>query len=103
MGAFFHAVGVFFQHLAEVKWTALPENAPAPIEGGTGEEDGFAFLADTASVAMPHGVALELHGSSTDGELRGWTFADEGARLFTATTPPPPGREGRRPLALVRL
>ena len=103
----------------EVKWegvamheVALPMHnvdvppelvkSSAPIAGGDGEEDGFAFLRDTASVALPHGVALELRGSGTDGELRGWTFADEGATLWSATAPPPPGREGRRPLVLVR-
>jgi hypothetical protein len=31
VGAFFHAVAVFFHHLAEVKWTALGRARASPV------------------------------------------------------------------------
>jgi hypothetical protein len=82
----------------------LPElvKTPAPIDGGDGEEDGFAFLTDTACVVEPPGAVIELRGSGFDGELRGWVCVNAGASLWSATAPPPPGREGRQPLVQVR-
>jgi hypothetical protein len=73
---------------------------PVPIAGGNGTEDGFAFLTDTSSVALPEGRALELVGAC-DG-LRGWVFAQRGATLWSASAPAAPGHDGTVPMLLLR-
>ena len=75
----------------------------SPIDGGNGEEDGFAFLADMHRVTLPEDGAIALGGNTRDGSaLHGWVFAGENASLWSATTPAPPGRNGRRPMVLLR-
>jgi hypothetical protein len=71
-----------------------------PIAGGHGEEDGFAFLTNTASVPLPNDCALELAGAR-DG-LRGWVFTEQGSTLWAASAPAAPGHEGTVPMLLFR-
>ena len=74
-----------------------------PIPGGTGAEDGFSFLADTACVHVSPDDPLTLLGQSADArQLHGWIFPDPAATIWSATTPRPPGLIGRRPLVLLR-
>lgn len=78
-------------------------SSPSPIAGGTDAEDGFGFLSDTALVHLPDGGHATLLGSRPHGaQLRGWTFAHARARVWSGTTPCPPGREGRMPVVLLR-
>ncbi len=78
---------------------------PALLEGGAGDEDGFAFLESTARVDLTPNEPVALSGVSADGgNLLGWLFADQEAEpeLWTVTTPAAPGREGRLPCVLLR-
>ncbi|MEO7458135.1 MAG: heparinase II/III family protein [Gemmatimonadaceae bacterium] len=90
-------------HSVDVAADALRE--PGVLEGGTGDEDGFAFLADTARVELPENGPAILTGTSADGgTLMGWALADPDAEpeLWTMTTPNAPGRDGRLPAVLLR-
>ena len=75
----------------------------APIDGGAGREDGFAFLIETTRVS-PVGTPARLAsgaGRAVGAELHGWLFAPEGAVWWSAVAPGPPGRDPL-PLVLVR-
>lgn len=99
-GAAMHEIAL---PMHDVDVAANLKKTPAPIVGGAGEEDGFDFLADTASIAVPLTRVVELRGGGDDGDcLHGWVFTDEGSTLWSATAPPPPGRGGRVPLILLR-
>ncbi len=80
--------------------TADFARTPAPIAGGSGEEDGFAFLTDTASITLRDGPAFEL--VATSGDLRGWVFAEKGVTLWSASAPCAPGTDGTLPMVLLR-
>jgi Heparinase II/III-like protein. len=72
------------------------------LEGGTGIEDGFAFLENVARVEMSPPNRIALRGVKSSGaQLEGWTLTSGPAELWTATAPAPPNAVGRRPLALL--
>ncbi len=71
------------------------------ISGGTAAEDGFIYLSEVQRLAMPSG-AVTMHGGDDGGMLDGWLFAPEGTTAMVAMAPAPPGREGTRPLMLLR-
>jgi hypothetical protein len=71
------------------------------FNGGTAAEDGFIYLSDVQRLSMPQGV-VTMHGGDDGGMLDGGLFAPEGSTATVAAAPAPPGREGLRPLMLVR-
>jgi len=81
-------------------------SAPRAIEGGRGREDGFAFLHDTAHLAVPDDGRLQLigvrSGDTAGSSLRGWIFLDPGsdADCWSAVAPGAPGRDPQ-PMVLV--
>ena len=78
---------------------------PAPIIGGTDAEDGFGFLADMATLAVPHRGAVALRGvhlGGTAASLDGWSVTGDDSSLWTASAPPPPNGLARKPLVLIR-
>jgi hypothetical protein len=75
----------------------------ARLAGGSGREDGFDFLRDTAQLAIPDVGVLELESSERAGAypLVGHLFLSPGAQCWTAIAPGVPGGEPR-PMVLVR-
>ncbi|MEP6990102.1 MAG: heparinase II/III family protein [bacterium] len=74
---------------------------PAPVPGGTGEEDGFAFLADGSRISLGARGVFTLRGEHPSGaRLDGWGFGAPGDELWSATAPAPPGCEGHLPMLL---
>ncbi len=87
----------------DVDLPATTLRTPFPMLGGTGVEDGFDFLTDTARVSLPQGGVVKLLSVRDHGvQLDGWVFTDEGCSVWSATTPPPPVRDGPMPMLLLR-
>jgi hypothetical protein len=78
-------------------------STPAPIVGGAGEADGFNFLTGGAQLARPDdGVFRAVGHGARNSRLDGWIFADDASTLWSASAPPPPNRDGRMPMLLLR-
>jgi hypothetical protein len=72
---------------------------PAPLSGGAGLEDGFAFVHDAAVAPLAAGRPVRLE---RDARAIAWTIADRSGEWWRAIAPGPPG-SGARPFHLVRL
>jgi len=75
----------------------------AAIDGGTGHEDGFAFLADTRR--LPDAGQARLTSDAqvgTGAQLHGWLASSLPATWWSAVAPGPPGH-APQPFVLVRL
>ncbi len=71
------------------------------MSGGTNAEDGFIYLSGVQRLGLPSGV-VTMHGGGDGGMLDGWLRAPEGSLATVAQAPAPPGREGLRPVVIVR-
>ena len=73
----------------------------APIEGGDGLEDGFAFVRDVAVVDVDAEAVVRLS-ASDPGPLDAWILASAPVRWWRAVAPGAPGT-GERPFYVVRM
>jgi hypothetical protein len=101
-----HDVALPFHGVRAVRADGVEVAAtPAVIDGGTGREDGFSFLRDTALLALPHDSPLEVESVRGDGDadrsLHGWLFLMPASTCWRAVAPGVPGRDPR-PMVLAR-
>ena len=99
-----HEIALPFHGVRVVGADGAPlEGERAPMDGGDGREDGFAFLTETMRVSPTGSPARLASGAASagDAELHGWLFAPEGTLWWSAVAPGPPG-SGPLPLVLVR-
>ncbi len=92
-------------HGVEMVGDDLHAAIPAPVMGGADAEDGFAFLADMATLILPQPGPVAVRSAPLGAgrpALRGWILCGEDSSLWSATAPAAPDLPGRVPLVLVR-
>jgi hypothetical protein len=92
--------------LVDERDAPLPREG-APIAGGDGVEDGFAFLEQSARIAVGGAGFVRAMGrrerlGEPDAELRGWIQTGRGTSWWSASAPTVPSRPGRAPMLLAR-
>jgi prepilin-type processing-associated H-X9-DG protein len=101
-----HEIGLPLQGMDAVDALELPlPRTPTRVRGGTGKEDGFAYLRDGQRIVARAGDPVRLRrnregiGNAT---LDGWALVPAGATWERALAPDAPSRTGRLPLLLLR-
>lgn len=73
----------------------------APLDGGDGPEDGFAFVNDVHAASLAAMEPLILRATNGTREARGWVCANHDAEIFHAVAPGQPASR-RRPFYVLR-